>query len=360
MGTLDDSTPWLAMKLIRGQMLAKLLASRERERPDLPRYVHIFEQIAQAVGFAHSRGVIHQDSKPLNVMVGEFGEVQVMDWDLVKELGRIESASFRRESGESDDLRHTAAGTVMGTPGYMAPEQARGEVVDARADVFALGSILAAILTGKPAFVGTTARETITKAANADLADVRERLNSCGADAELLAVAFRCLAAKPEERYADSRDVAAAVAAYRASIEARLRQAETEKTAALVRKAEGRGRRRQLLLAASVVLLTLTGDLVASLWQMQGAIAAEQAEAERAEGGRSAKLDAQEKEKLAIAAAEKERLATELTATRLRQIETINNTVFDIFSEFDIRQVILLFSALCRARVEKNRDLQLG
>ncbi|HMO87193.1 MAG TPA: serine/threonine-protein kinase, partial [Lacipirellulaceae bacterium] len=120
LGTLDDGTPWLAMKLIRGRTLAELLASRERERPELLRFLQIFESIAQAVGFAHSRGIIHRDLKPLNVMVGEFGEVQVMDWGLAKGV-----SSPALESGDSpdaaDNIHHTAAGAIMGTPGYMSP-----------------------------------------------------------------------------------------------------------------------------------------------------------------------------------------------------------------------------------------------
>ena len=83
---LKMRTPWLAMKLIRGRTLSELLKERPWPQHDLPRFIQIFEQIAQAVGFAHSRGIIHRDLKPLNVMVGEFGEVQVMDWGLAKEL----------------------------------------------------------------------------------------------------------------------------------------------------------------------------------------------------------------------------------------------------------------------------------
>ncbi|MCS7047656.1 MAG: serine/threonine protein kinase, partial [Gemmataceae bacterium] len=179
--------------------LASLLESRDRQGADLPRFIQIFEQIAQAVGFAHSRGIIHRDLKPMNVMVGEFGEVQVMDWGLAKDTGDDqESPSGGRkspveerhppvgdEARKADALRsheHTAAGTILGTPGYMAPEQARGEAVDERADVFALGSVLAAILTGKPAFVGSSHWEIIHKSAKADLSDVMSRLDKCGAD----------------------------------------------------------------------------------------------------------------------------------------------------------------------------------
>jgi serine/threonine protein kinase len=153
LGTLADGTPYLAMKLIRGRTLAQLLRERPSPLHELPRFVQVFEQIAQAVGFAHAQGVLHRDLKPLNVMVGALGEVQVMDWGLAKDVASGEGER-PEELPEAENVTQTAAGAVLGTPGYMAPEQARGEVVDARADVFALGATLAAILTGQPAFVG--------------------------------------------------------------------------------------------------------------------------------------------------------------------------------------------------------------
>ncbi len=339
LGTLVDGTPWLAMKLIHGQTLAALLKSRNRDPSrdregaeseaaslparlranDLPRFIQIFEQICQAVGFAHSRGILHRDLKPLNVMVGEFGEVQVMDWGLAKDTSRDRqgaavpslhpSPAGRGEGGESAE--HTAAGTILGTPGYMAPEQARGEVVDQRADVFALGSILAAILTGKPAFVGTSKLETIQKSASADLTDVLTRLDRCGADAELVALCKRCLAAKAEDRPENGQTVAAEVAAYRASVEARLRQAETEQAKAEMRAVEQAKRRRQFVWAAGIVLLTLTVGLAASLWQMNRAINAEQ----------QANRNAEEAEK------------------RLGQTQRGNQILLAVFRDLDIRDV---------------------
>ncbi len=282
LGTLADGTPYLAMKLIRGRTLAELLNERPSPLAELPRFVQIFEQIAQAVGFAHAQGILHRDLKPLNVMVGAFGEVQVMDWGLAKELQiadcrlKIEDGSANRQSAIGHrQSEETQAGTVLGTPGYMAPEQARGEAVDARADVFALGATLAVILTGQPAFVGASAREVIGKTARADLADVRRRLTGSGADGELIALALSCLSAEVSERPADGHAVASLVAAYRAGVEARLKRAETERAEAQVREAEQRKRRRTVLWAGGLVAVALLAGLGVSLWQMFRAIAAE-------------------------------------------------------------------------------------
>ena len=176
---------------------------------DLPRFLSIFEAIAQTVAYAHARGVIHRDLKPSNVMVGSFGEVQVMDWGLAKVLprgGLADDAQAGRQDRQetviatarsgSDDADRSHAGSVMGTPSYMAPEQARGEIdrIDERADVFALGAILCEVLTGEPAFLGRSSGEIQRKAALGDTADALTRLGACGADAELVALAKACLA----------------------------------------------------------------------------------------------------------------------------------------------------------------------
>jgi len=237
----------------------------------LPRFVQIFEQIAQAVGFAHSRGIIHRDLKPQNVMVGEFGEVQLMDWGLAKDLAYT-SARLGRESEESSlntDGLLTAAGMIMGTPAYMAPEQARCEPVDQRADVFSLGGILTAILTGKPVFTGDSAFESIERAAAGDTALALDRLKESGADAELQAVARKCLSAEATDRYPTGRAVADAVAAYRAGVEQRLKQAETARAEAVVRETEQRKRRKvQVALAFTVLTLAAAGGAFA-WWQQE-------------------------------------------------------------------------------------------
>jgi len=228
LGTLGDGRPFLAMKLIEGRTLSDEL--RASSRADLPRLLNAFEQICQTVGFAHARGIIHRDLKPANVMVGAFGEVLVMDWGLAKAVPgsrfQVPSEDAERVAAPQRGVDETQAGQIKGTPAYMAPEQARGEQVDARADVFALGGILCAILTGKAPFSGNAATDTVKKAAAAELNAAFARLDGCGVDEELVAVAKRCLAADLADRYANGEEAGAAVASYRAGVEDRLRQAE--------------------------------------------------------------------------------------------------------------------------------------
>jgi tetratricopeptide (TPR) repeat protein len=164
-GALEDGRPFLAMKLIRGRALADLLKERRGSSEDLPRFLGIFEQVCQTVAYAHSKGALHRDLKPGNVMVGAFGEVQVMNWGLAKVLSQPaatgpgstppgpEGPGAVRTVRSGTAGAESAAGTVLGTLAYMAPEAARGEVeqLDARCDVFGLGAVLYEVLTGQPA-----------------------------------------------------------------------------------------------------------------------------------------------------------------------------------------------------------------
>jgi serine/threonine-protein kinase len=282
LGSDPSGRPYFAMKLIEGRTLAALLRERKSPSDDLPHFLHIFEQVCQAVGYAHARGVIHRDLKPANIMVGAFGEVQVMDWGLAKVLSqasperpRPEGATTggdtvcteRSQSGGSE----SRAGSVMGTPAYMPPEQARGETerLDARADVFGLGAILCEILTGQPPFTGKDVTEVLGKAARGDLADVLARLVGCGADADLVDLARRCLAPEATDRPADAGTVAAGVAAYRAGVQQRLRTAELERARAETRAMEERRRRRTQLALAGTMLLLLTLGGVVGWWVRQ-------------------------------------------------------------------------------------------
>jgi serine/threonine-protein kinase len=275
LGAFGDQRPYFAMKLVKGRTLADMLGSRKDPVDDLPRFLGIFEQIAQTVAYAHARGVIHRDLKPSNVMVGSFGEVQVMDWGLAKVLprgGATDDASAGKvevhetviataRSG-SDDTDLSRAGSVMGTPSYMAPEQARGEIdqIDERADVFALGSILAEILTGQPAFTGRNSGEIQRKAARGDLAEASTRLESSQADPVLIALTLKCLAAEADDRPRNAGEVAQRVEAYLAGVQERLRSSEIDRARAEAKAAEEHKRVRLVVaLAAAIVGLVALG-----------------------------------------------------------------------------------------------------
>ena len=132
--------PFYVMKLVKGRRLDEWRA----DAPPLAERLRAFDRICEAVAYAHAHGVVHRDLKPANVMLGAFGEVLVMDWGVAKVLAESADAARFAAAGEGG----TSAGTVLGTPGYMPPEQATGGAVDARSDVYALGAILHFLLAG--------------------------------------------------------------------------------------------------------------------------------------------------------------------------------------------------------------------
>ena len=315
LGRLADGRLHYTMRLVRGQTFADILQDEAGKSERWPSLLGIFEKICQAVAYAHSKRVIHRDLKPANVMVGRFGEVQVMDWGLAKVLTAgdtvdaeqtTNAAGTRIPTEPADTPLHLSRpGSGFGTPAYMPPEQALGEwgTVDERADVFAVGSILCEMLTGHPPYLGSDGEEVFRRARRGDLAEALERLEHCGADAALTALCRACLSAQPESRPRDAGAVAKCVADYQADVQERLRQAELERVAAQTRAqeeqararveqerarealarvaAERRARQRLLALAGAVLLLLLVG--VAGAWWMQKERVAAQARQDRAD-----------------------------------------------------------------------------
>jgi serine/threonine protein kinase len=285
LGRLADGRLHYTMRLVRGQTFAAILKEEAGKPERLPYLLTIFEKICQAMAYAHSKRVIHRDLKPLNVMVGRFGEVQVMDWGLAKlltpedERGAMEGApdsEGTRIHTEAEDtpLELTRMGREMGTLAYMPMEQALGEwdIVDEKADVFALGSILCEMLTGHPAYHGEDSEEVYRRVKRGDVAEALARLQQCGADAALTTLCLECLSPNREDRPRDAAAVAKRVAEYQTEVQERLRQAEVERAQAEVRVREERKRRRLAVRLAIVVLtlaagLTVVAGLLSAAWK---------------------------------------------------------------------------------------------
>jgi serine/threonine-protein kinase len=143
-----DGRPFFVMKRLVGTTLADVLARKTGD----PRYsrqklLRAFAEVCLAIELAHSRGVIHRDLKPANIMLGDFGEVYVLDWGIARVTGETDPELRAPATG---DPQLTQAGAILGTPGYMAPEVVSAEPIDARVDVFALGAILFEVLAGQP------------------------------------------------------------------------------------------------------------------------------------------------------------------------------------------------------------------
>jgi serine/threonine protein kinase/Tfp pilus assembly protein PilF len=251
LGRLPDGRLYYTMKVVRGQTFAAILKQPgERTAERLAANVDVFEKVCETLAYAHSKKVIHRDLKPHNVMVGAFGEVQVMDWGLAKALPRdcvpADSNPPAPASSAFHVLRiegampHSRAGDVFGTCAYMSPEQAGGlaESLDEGCDVFGLGAMLCEILTGQPPYTGPTDHVILGRAQRAELGPAWERLQSCGAEEELIALTKRCLTVERSGRPRNAGEVAEAVRAYLSGVQERLRAAERERVASEARATE--------------------------------------------------------------------------------------------------------------------------
>jgi tRNA A-37 threonylcarbamoyl transferase component Bud32 len=250
--------PFYTMRFVRGRTLAEAARDYHHKRSageaaplDLSALLNAFVAVCNAVAYAHSRGVIHRDLKPQNVVLGDFGEVIVLDWGLAKLVGRPEEAaafpSIALDAAEGHAA--TMPGQVLGTPSYMAPEQAEGATVNRLSDVYGLGAILYEILTGRPPFEGTETRDLLRRVVVE--APARPRDVVPGTPRALEAVCLKALAKKPAGRYSAAAELADEVRHFLADEPVR---AYREPTAA--RAGRWMRRHRTLVSGAAVLLLT--------------------------------------------------------------------------------------------------------
>lgn len=284
-----DGQLYYSMKLVKGRTLQSVLNDIRKNRGDatrefsLERLLAIFRKICDALAFAHSRGIIHRDLKPENVMVGEFGEVLVMDWGLAKNYrnpGSREGFDPLSASLSKHMTGLTMEGVVMGTPNYMSPEQAAGHVekMGPRSDIFSLGGILYAVLTLHPPVEGDTLDEVLRKVTSGLITPPSEfgtaasppnyprrkiatptaqikSLPHCPSGrvpAAINAVTMKALALRREDRYQNVEELAADIEAYQNGFATTAENAGAWRQAALLIK---RHKAAALSLAACLLAL---------------------------------------------------------------------------------------------------------
>jgi len=219
LGKRADGALYYTMRLVRGEPLSAALGRATSPAERMKLLVH-YVDVCNAVAYAHSRGIVHRDLKPANVMVGQFGETVLLDWGLAKlkghedlNAGKLKAELSSPSLGQAD-ASMTLAGAALGTPAYMSPEQAEGnvEAIDERSDIWGLGAILYEILTGKPPFTGESAFQVMARVMRKDLTPVLELCPEAPSD--LAAVAHKALRKPKEERYASAQALADEVSAW--------------------------------------------------------------------------------------------------------------------------------------------------
>ena len=209
-GIDQGGKPYFTMKLLQGESLSEVLkqlaagdADYERKYP-LSALLEIFQHVCNAIAFAHSKGVLHLDLKPSNIRVNDFGEALVIDWGLARQIGEREEPLTEETLLLEDGVEATRDGVIKGTPGYMAPEQARGanSIKDERSDIYALGAILYAILTLKPPVdTELSAREAVEATAQGNILEPTQRAPERAVPPPLEAIAMKALSKSPRRRY---------------------------------------------------------------------------------------------------------------------------------------------------------------
>ena len=223
LGAGPEGTTYFTMKRVRGLTLEEIIEGLRGDDPKIVekhsrrRLLSAFSNVCLAVAFAHARGVIHRDLKPSNIILGEFGEVYVLDWGVAKIVGApdpmVDTGDAEEEVAKlvQDSVPEvkTAAGSILGTLGYMAPEQLQGQAdkISSRSDLYALGAILFEILTWQPLHPRDSVAATVASTLRGADAAVTKHANSWANMPELEEVCIKATSQNPSERYGSAREI---------------------------------------------------------------------------------------------------------------------------------------------------------
>jgi eukaryotic-like serine/threonine-protein kinase len=284
LGQYADGRPYYAMRFIRGETLQEAIRKLHAGEPGytLRGLVTRFVAVCNAVGYAHSRGVIHRDLKPANVMLGPYGETLVVDWGLAKVVGRPDIAVSDRLPGEgtlqvgAGDVARTRAGSLLGTPEFMSPEQARGETetLTPATDIYGLGATLYALLSGRPPVRGDDVLQVLERIWQGTFVSPRQ-INPA-TPAPLEAICRKAMSLRPEDRYRSALELATDCEAWSAD-----EPVSSYAEPWLVRARRWRRRHRIKVtvgVTAAVVALVLGGFALAREQQVQARRQQEQAQ----------------------------------------------------------------------------------
>ncbi len=281
-GQLNDGRMYIAMKLVDGTTLHEMIRQCDGSSSK-SQLVEVFSQVCQTVAFAHSKQIIHRDLKPQNIMVGKFGEAQVMDWGLAKRISTVESARLYRYVETAADCaaeaidkavpnppqdvpRATVFGTIMGTPAYMSPEQASGEFVDKSADVFSLGAILLEILTGVAPDSSSRPCEEADQGSVIDWRRAIQRLQTSGEDPALIELAMDCLKFDALARPSDAGAVSNRLTDYLRRRAEQLEDLALAKARTEAQLLSEQKRRQQVTILSCIIVAILACSLITGGW----------------------------------------------------------------------------------------------
>ncbi len=263
-GRWPNGAPFYSMKLVSGRSLDAVIRKTETLADRLALLPNVIA-VAEAMAYAHSERIIHRDLKPANVLVGAFGETVVIDWGLAKDLNApaaaVDSSGGPAPPTPSTDPAvsgGTVEGSVMGTPAYMPPEQAEGESVDERADVYALGAVLYHVLAGAPPYTGRSAGEIVARVLAGAPKGIEERAE--GVPADLAAIVKKAMSRNPGDRYPTAAGFAEDLKRFQTG---QLVSVHQYSTATLVKRWIKRN--RAAVGVAAVLLAVLAGFAVVSI-----------------------------------------------------------------------------------------------